>query len=100
MTRTALVLGLLLELGLIATVLGRILETPVNHVGVSPYLGLLLALPCAALGFRNAGKEGVIARALLALSLLVIILLFVLDQSNILVEYETWLKRGMPERPF
>ncbi|WP_155893452.1 hypothetical protein [Cystobacter fuscus] len=38
--------------------------------------------------------------ALLVLGLLSFLGVVLLDQLDILVEYESWLERGMPDRPF
>lgn len=79
----------------------RIAAHPENHIGVSVLWVIPLALVAMLAGalwraaqFRRAGM------ALLMLGLLTVIGVVLLDRLDILVEYEAWLERGMPERPF
>lgn len=91
-------LALILFWGLVVL---RIVSHPENHIGVS----VLWVLPLALVAMLAGGlwlstqrrRAGV---ALLALGLLTVAGAVLLDRLNILVEYESWLKRGMPERPF
>lgn len=91
-------LGLILFWGLVAL---RISLDPVNHIGVS----LLLVVPLAVVAMLAGGlwlptqrrRAGVM---LLVLGLLTVVSVVLIDRLNILVEYETWLERGMPDRPF
>ena len=91
--------------GILATfwllVLLRIALVPGNHIGGN----ILWAMVLGGIGLGAGGVCWLQGRRLLGLSLLVlgafsIVGVFVLDRFNILVYYETWLKRGMPERPF
>ena len=96
---TGSALGILGEVGVGVVLVTRVLETPVNHVGVSPYVGLVWLIPCTLLGVWAALRGTYAGRALVYLSLMLGGLLVIFDQCNILVEYETWLDRGMPGRP-
>lgn len=98
--RAGLILALMVELALAAFILQRVISNPVNHVGISPYSALAVFLPGVVLGAKARHTERGVGRALLGLSVLLVVGLVVLDQCNILVEYETWLKRHMPPRPF
>jgi hypothetical protein len=91
-------LALILFWGL---VLLRLVSHPENHIGVSVLWILPLSLMAMLAGglwqstqLRRAGW------ALLVLGLLTFMGVVLLDQLDILVEYESWLERGMPERPF
>jgi hypothetical protein len=103
-----LVTGLLLAEAVIALGFGyRIASYPENHIGYSPYLALVVALPGAGVGLvalfgRRFGAPRLRAAgaALLAASLALALLVVALDRFNILTDYETWLQRGMPPRPF
>ena len=90
--------ALLLFWGLVAL---RLVASSANHIGVS----VLWALPLGGVAMlagvlwrptrlRRAGT------ALLVVGLLTVVGIVLLDRLNILVEYEAWLERGMPERPF
>ncbi|WP_395852398.1 hypothetical protein [Cystobacter fuscus] len=79
----------------------RIVSHPENHIGVSVLWILPLPLMAVLAGglwlstqLRRAGW------ALLVLGLLSSMGVVLLDQLDILVEYESWLERGMPDRPF
>jgi membrane-bound metal-dependent hydrolase YbcI (DUF457 family) len=79
----------------------RLASIPENHVGVSPLWVLPLALVAMlAGGLLWAAPSRRAAVALLALGLLTGVGVVLLDRLNILVGYESWLERGMPERPF
>ena len=91
-------LGLVLFWGLVAL---RLVASSSNHIGVSVLWALPLG-PVAMLAgalwwstrLRRAGM------VLLAWGLLTVLGIVLLDRLDILVEYEAWLRRGMPERPF
>jgi hypothetical protein len=91
-------LALVLFWGLVAL---RIATSSENHLGVSVLWILPLALMAMVAGalwraaqLRRAGL------ALLVLGLLTVVGAVLLDRLDVLVEYESWLERGMPERPF
>jgi hypothetical protein len=91
-------LALVFFWGLVAL---RIATYSENHIGVSVLWIIPLALVAMLAGalwraaqLRRAGM------ALLVLGLLTVVGVVLLDQLDILVEYESWLERGMPERPF
>lgn len=71
-----------------------------NHVGydIRWVWGLCaLAVAWAAWGARRRPR---MTRAVVCLTLLALVLagvVFVFDRYNVLVEYETWVARGMPE---
>lgn len=72
---------------------------PVNHAGFSPWL--LLIIPSVALAIdlgrtmleRRTRRMSTIIVASWALTGAALI---VTDRCNVLVEYETWIQRGMP----
>lgn len=67
-------------------------------VGTSGRMARCVAMLAGALwwgtGLQRAGM------ALVVLGLLTVLGIVLLDRLDILVEYEAWLRRGMPERPF
>ncbi|WP_309888631.1 hypothetical protein [Archangium sp.] len=91
-------LALVLFWGLVAL---RVATDSGNHIAVSVLWVIPLALVAMLAGalwwgarLRRAGM------ALLVLGLLTVVGVVLLDRLNVLVEYEAWLDRGMPERPF
>lgn len=72
----------------------RVIRYPAPHISVNLlYLAPLFAAVAAFAIWRRY-------RTLAVIALLTVAGLVVLDQCNILVGYEVWLKRGMPRRPF
>ena len=72
-----------------------------NHIGVSVLSAIPLALVAMFAGAHwRAAQLRRAGMALLVLGLLTVVGVVLLDQFDILVEYESWLERGMPERPF
>jgi hypothetical protein len=79
----------------------RIVSTPQNHIGFSVLLALPLALvTLVAGGIGWAGGRRRLGLVLMLLGGLSLPGIIAIDRLNILVSYEAWLKRGMPERPF
>lgn len=80
--------------------LARIASDPTNHVGAEPLLAVVpfvILLPLAWLG-STPKKQG-IRLILTVYALLSIAAIVSLDRANVLVQYDRWAKRGMPERP-
>lgn len=79
----------------------RLLTSSGNHIGVNVLWALPLALVATLAGglWWAAGRR-LAGAVLLGLGLMTGVGVVLLDRLNILVEYETWLERGMPERPF
>lgn len=79
----------------------RLATTPTNHWGVdvraaAPGAVLLVALGIARLRYEQASRPS--SAGVVLFGLLSLFGLFELDQHNILVEYERWIERGMPDR--
>ncbi len=103
---TAILLGLALAtlgvaatLGLLATEVWR--RSPVNHVGYPPrtlcavgIVGMMAAF--VALYLR---AQRCLALVCIAVSLILVVAVLAVDHWNVLVQYDEWLKRGMPESP-
>lgn len=100
MTRAALSGTLLLTIAVWAALLERIVSDPTNHVGVEPLLAVVPFLIVVSLSWltkvpRHAGlRAGVTVYALLS-----IVAIVGVDRANVLVQYDRWAERGMPERP-
>src|SRR5690349_15575027 len=91
-------LSLILFWSLVAV---RLVMYPENHTGVSVLWAIPLALVAMlAGGLWLAAHRRRAGTVLLALGLLTTVGAVLLDRFDILVEYEEWLERGMPERPF
>jgi uncharacterized membrane protein len=91
-------LGLLLFWVLVAL---RIAAHSGNHISVSVLWVIPLALMATLSGVLwRAARLRRAGGALLVLGLLTVLGAVLLDRLDILVEYESWLERGMPERPF
>lgn len=81
----------------------RVLMFSDNHVGwnvlfLLPIFGVI-ALLALIRRTQSIGSHG-INHALIAFGILSAILVGVVYHFNILLPYEVWIKRGMPERPF
>jgi hypothetical protein len=105
MTRPiALIFGLGCGLGLVifwCLVALRIAIDPGNHISVSVLWAIPLGLVAMLAGVLwRAAQSRRAGMALLVLGLLTVLGVVLLDRLDILVEYESWLKRGMPARPF
>lgn len=100
MIRSALGAALLLTVATWAALLGRIISDPTNHVGVDPLIAVLPFLILVSLSWltkvpRHAGlRSGHTVYALLSILAIVGV-----DHANVLVQYDRWAERGMPERP-
>lgn len=71
---------------------------PSNHSAISLYWVYMLALPAAlhSLWQLKASWHWLIP---LAFAVGIVAGVAVLDYLNIMLQYDTWLQRGMPERP-
>ncbi|MBM7114236.1 hypothetical protein I3V78_11815 [Archangium primigenium] len=88
----------LLFWGLVAL---RILATTDNHIGVDPWWASpLFLLTVLAGGTWWSANRRAAGATLMILGVLSLVGILLLDRLDILVEYEAWLERGMPERPF
>lgn len=81
----------------------RVLLYEANHIA----WGLDVLIPVFTLVTLTGVVRAVMNWRLDVLALIIILLglisiggVFVLDHFNVLVQYDTWLARGMPERPF
>lgn len=76
-------------------------RAPSNHIGVDPrWLGLVLLPAIMIIGvgtWRHARATPVLACTLV--TLLFAVALVLVDQMNLLVQYDEWLRRGMPPSP-
>lgn len=79
----------------------RIGKYPENHVGWNILwangLFALLAIVALIHWFQDGGKFAIVVIVFCCISSIVATSFYYFD---VLVPYETWLKRGMPERPF
>ncbi len=84
--------------------LGRyIYRNKTNHTGMDPWLAIPIFIASLLIGlmaFRADGKSRKLPILLLLLGVVGIAALFAVDHFNIMLEYNKWLKRGMPEKPF
>jgi hypothetical protein len=79
----------------------RLLKYPENHVGWNVLWSLVVFLPLAAVSFAGYFlDQSRIALIIAIFAVISALAVFALYQFNILVPYEIWLKRGMPNRPF
>jgi hypothetical protein len=90
--------ALLLFWGLVAL---RLISHPENHLGVSVlWITPLALVAILAGGLWWAAHRRRAGATLMVLGLFTLLGVVLLDRLDILVEYEAWLERGMPERPF
>ena len=72
-----------------------------NHVGFDvrqAWLPSGLAFLWGLMGLLRPGGNRRASVALIGVSVLLAALVLVLDQFNLLVQYDRWIERGMPER--
>ncbi len=95
---TCCLIECLAAVGLVVAVAQR---TPSNHIGVDPrWLGLVVlpAIIIISVGiWRHVRAAPVLACTLV--TLLFAVALVLVDQLNLLVQYDEWLRRGMPPSP-
>jgi hypothetical protein len=78
----------------------RIVGDPVNHVGTEPLLALIPFALLAIVSWLPRYRHRRILRAVVtSYAVLSVVAVGVLDSANVLVQYERWAQRGMPERP-
>lgn len=79
----------------------RIVSDASNHVGFHPMWIAVAFVPLFCLGairLRGAKRSGAVA--MIAAAVLGTAALWLVERANVLVDYEVWLQRGMPGRPF
>jgi len=76
-------------------------RAPSNHIGFDPrWLGIAAAPAIIVIGmgvWRRARVAPVLACMLM--TLIFVVALVLVDQLNLLVQYDEWLRRGMPASP-
>lgn len=77
-------------------VLDRFFSVPENHIGFEPSLLLWAAGPSILQGC--AGPKGLRFLAW-AISILMVTLITAALHFNLLLQYEDWIQRGMPDKP-
>lgn len=85
--------------GFVGLCVAVVRRSPENHVGFSPWL--LIAAPAAALlvdlvRLAQTRRVRTSTAIIAAACVLTLGSLLVADRWNVLVPYETWVKRGMP----
>lgn len=95
-----LVAALMASLLVWAAFVERIVRDPANHIGPEPLLAVIPFVVLLAVAWlRRYGRwkaTRVLVTAYVVLSLSALV---AMDRANVLVQYERWLRRGMPERP-
>jgi len=95
-----LIATLFASAGVWAVLAARIIRDPENHLAVEPLLALLPFLLLLVIVWlpryrgRRALRTGITAFALFS-----VISVVAMDSANVLVQYDRWARRGMPERP-
>jgi hypothetical protein len=100
MIRSALAAALALTVATWTALVGRIVSDPTNHVAVEPLLAVVPFVILASLAWSDKVQTGKALRVgLLVYALLSILVIVGADRANVLVQYDRWAKRGMPNRP-
>ena len=71
-------------------------HSPDNHLGLDIRVGYIPPILTILLALASPLHSQSLVKAVIAGSLLFLLLLVVVDFGNILVEYEEWCSRGMP----
>lgn len=72
-----------------------------GHTAVEPFLSYLFFIPLLVISIFVWRKNHLLRRVAMltaSIALLGIVLIVVLDVTNYLVQYDRWLKRGLPDR--
>lgn len=78
----------------------RIVNEPGNHVGPEPLLAIFPFLVLLAVAWLPRYRRWKAARALVTAYVLFSLLALVgIDRANVLVQYDRWVTRGMPDKP-
>ena len=100
MIRSALGAALLLTVATWTALAGRIASDPTNHVAVEPLLAVVPFVLLASLAwFAKARMAKAPLAGLLVYALLSVLAILGADRANVLVQYDRWAERGMPDRP-
>lgn len=100
MARPAILATFLMTVASWAVLLTRVVSDPTNHIGVEPLLAavpFVILVPLAWLA-RTPRRTG-LRVGLAVYGLLSILAIVAADRANVLVQYDRWAHRGMPERP-
>lgn len=90
-----------IHLGLILFILLYTVSNDSGHAGFNPYLSYIIFIPTTLYGFFlliKRKKPLAQGRIIIITGLMGIFLILFLDLSNNLVHYNSWVKRGMPEK--
>ncbi len=95
-----LITALVASLFVWAAFVQRIVHEPGNHVGPEPLLAVIPFVVVLALAWLPRYRRWKAARVFVTVYVLISLsALVAMDRANVLVQYERWLRRGMPERP-
>ena len=88
--------------GIVIALMGYVLINPSHHTAWNPYALYIVLIPLFVIGLissvvhRNKWPQLVPALLLILASLAGLVLILVLDKTNHLLQYEEWVRRGMP----
>jgi hypothetical protein len=91
--------ALILTLVTWGALLARITSDPTNHVSIEPLLAMVPFVILVPLSWTRTPARPRLRVALTAYGLASILAMLGVDRANILVQYDRWTERGMPERP-
>jgi len=78
----------------------RITKYPENYMGFSPMPGVFIFIALLVVAFVNVRRDEQRNQLILAVfAIFSCITLWAFDYFNILIGYESWLAKGMPDRP-
>ncbi len=96
------ILGSLLSLSVMLVIALYAINNDSGHTGLDPYLTLFLFIPTGAFGLyyyrisRDLSLHHWPGLVAIFVALAGCAVLIYLDQTNTLVQYERWIRRGMP----
>jgi len=100
MRRAAAAASLILSAATWVALLGRILSDPTNHVAPDPRLAVVPFVALIVLASLTKTPTRAVTRGLVvAYALLSVLAILGAERANVLVQYERWIERGMPDRP-
>jgi hypothetical protein len=79
--------------------LARIVSDPTNHVSIEPLLAMVPFIVLVPLCWTRTLARTRLRVALTVYSVVSILAVLGVDRANVLVQYDRWTERGMPERP-
>ncbi len=98
--RWTLSLAILVPVSMVAALVIYWATSNSNHSAVDVRYAIPLPAVCLAVAIASARRLPKMALCAIVLNLSAMAFIYSVDRFNILVQYEEWVDRGMPDSPF